>query len=247
MDFVRYLRLRLFYYFLKPFSAYNRQRRMKRFTRLLETLSRRNLYTHQRLRILDLGGKPDTWTQITQPLDITILNLPGENDAEAQQYESHHRLTFIDGDACRVSEFKSNSFDLIFSNSVIEHVGDRQQQEAFAHEVHRLGQAYWVQTPSKYFPIEAHCGMPLWWFYPVAWRRYFIRRWRGQRLYSWADMVEGTRVLDRKTLTRLFPDSLIEVERFLGWPKSYILYKMAHTSCVPNVRANSLEVSIVDS
>lgn len=214
---------------------------MKRFVHLLNALNSQTLDEHQRFRVLDLGGKPDTWEQISQPLDITILNLPGENDAEVQQCESHHQLTFVEGDACLASEFDNKSFDLIYSNSVIEHVGNHQQQEAFAHEVHRLGHAYWIQTPSKYFPIEAHCGMPLWWFYPVAWRRYFIRRWRSQRLYDWADMVEGTRVLNRKTLTRLFPESLVEVERFLGWPKSYILYNMSLDDGVTKEPVKSLK------
>jgi hypothetical protein len=172
------------------------------------------------MSVLDLGGQPMIWDNLPTPLDITILNLPGVAEVHTA---SHHRIRYVDGDACGVVGFKEREFNTVFSNSVIEHVGPADRQADFASEVRRLGRSYWVQTPSKWFPIEAHCGMPFWWFYPPKLRRYFIERWR-KKLPGWTAMVEETRVLTKADLARLFPEATICVESFLGVPKSYIAY-----------------------
>ncbi len=211
---LKYLRVQLFRKFLTPFSDYTRRSRMKWFLEFLGTAGSGTL------RVLDLGGQPHLWQWVERPLDITLLNLPGNGE---KIESSHHRLTYVEGDACDVKAYADRSFDIVFSNSVIEHVGDAEKQKAFAREALRLGRRYWVQTPSKYFPIEAHCGMPGWWFYPQWLRNYFIRGWK-RKLPSWTEMVEGTRVLRKEWLGDLFPDGRIRTERILGFPKSYIVH-----------------------
>jgi hypothetical protein len=172
------------------------------------------------MSIIDLGGTSSIWEPISPRLNLTILNLPGSNDGYAS---SHHNIRYVEGDACQVAEFEKRSFDSVFSNSVIEHVGAAQKRAAFALEARRLGHSYWVQTPSKWFPIEAHCGMPFWWFYPIRLRRYFVERWRT-KLPAWTDMVEGTTVLTKAEMRYLFPEATILTERYLGIPKSYVAY-----------------------
>lgn len=74
--------------------------------------------------------------------------------------------------------FQNNSFDIVFRNSVIEHVTipkDRiwrlysgnefrrrslVHQKEFADEIRRVGKGYWVQSPYKYFPVESHTWLP---------------------------------------------------------------------------------------
>src|SRR5262249_41817791 len=137
----------------------------------------------------------------------------------------------IEGDACRVENLKDHSFDIVFSNSVIEHVGGADRQENFAREVRRLGHSYWVQTPSKWFPIEAHTGMPFWFFYPATIRHRFIERWhRILPGNPWYQMIEQTTVLSRADLRRLFPEATIVVETLFGLPKSYIVYFLGQCS-----------------
>jgi SAM-dependent methyltransferase len=172
-------------------------------------------------RILDLGGQPMVWQTLQMPLDITILNLPGA--VKTEQQVPQHRIRYVEGDACDVAEFGPGDFDLIYSNSVIEHVGPEERQEAFASEVRRLGRRYWVQTPSKWFPVEAHCGMPLWWFYPEPLRAAFLERWR-KKLPDWTEMVEGTRVLTLDRMKLLFPGGSVHNEWAFGFPKSYTIY-----------------------
>jgi hypothetical protein len=196
----------------RKFSDYARARRMREFRRLM------SLDTG--LRVLDLGGTPYVWQHVPDRCSVTIVNLPGETHAHAP---SHHDLRFIEADACSLPQFADRSFEMVFSNSVIEHVGDEARQEAFANEVRRLGQAYWVQTPSKWFPVEAHTAMPFWWFYPAAIRRMFLRQWR-RKLPLWSDAMAATRVLTRERLQALFPEARMYVEWVGGIPKSYAAY-----------------------
>ncbi len=111
---------------------------------------------------------PASGSTLSVPLDVTILNLPGgipsaELDSLRCAGTSIHTFHYVEGDACNVHQFPDRSFDIAFSNSVIEHVGPEEKQEEFSREVVRLGKSYWVQTPSAWFPIEAHTGMPLYW------------------------------------------------------------------------------------
>jgi hypothetical protein len=211
---LKYLRLQLFKAFLGPFSRRVRSQRMAMCTRVMGLDRRR--------RMLDLGGQAGIWNHVEASQDITILNLSGVADSFLK---THHQVRYVVGDACNVTEFTDGEFEVLFSNSVIEHVGPESRMEDFAREVKRLGQSYWVQTPSKWFPIEAHCGMPFWWFYPESLRQYFLKRWSA-KLPTWTEMVEGTRVLTKKQLKRLFPEAQIHTERILGIPKSYIAYRM---------------------
>jgi SAM-dependent methyltransferase len=126
-------------------------------------------------RVLDLGGNPRIWSVLPQRLHVTILNLPGHTGRE--KIPSHHELRFVEGDACALDGFGSGDFDVVFSNSVIEHVGDSDRQEAFARTVRRLGRRFWVQTPARWFPIEAHTGVPFWWFLPESSRNALLRHW----------------------------------------------------------------------
>jgi ubiquinone/menaquinone biosynthesis C-methylase UbiE len=155
------------------------------------------------------------WDSVPVLLNLTILNLAGE---AATNHSSHHKICYVEGDACRVEGFKERSFDMVFSNSVIEHVGPADKQADFAREVRRLGKSYWVQTPSMWFPIEAHCGMPFWWQYPATVRRYFIERWR-KKLPAWTQMVEETTVLTKADLQRLFPEGKDTVRNRFRDPK----------------------------
>jgi hypothetical protein len=210
----RYVRFRVFQALLWPFSRWARRRRMQAMLGLMRL--------HEGTSVLDLGGDPRTWEhEFLPPLRIKILNLP---EMIQKTGDLQHNLEYIEGDGCDVKGLAANSMDLVFSNSVIEHVGGAERRAQFAREVRRIGRSYWVQTPSIWFPIEAHCGMPLWWCYPRRLRERILRRWR-EKLPAWTDMIEGTTVVKRAELRKLFPDAKIKVERVFGIPKSYIAFK----------------------
>jgi hypothetical protein len=213
---LKYARFNAFSRLKKPFSDWARRNRIE------QMLSITGI--KKGMSVLDLGGTASFWSYPFVPsLDITVLNLPGTIKTAT---DSHHRFQYIEGDACNMAVIADQSFDFVFSNSVIEHVGGPERRAAFAREARRIGKAYWVQTPSIWFPIEAHTGMPLWWFYPQALRKLIIKRWR-EVLPAWTDMVEGTTVLKKGEIVRLFPGATILVERISGIPKSYTAFKLS--------------------
>jgi SAM-dependent methyltransferase len=215
------LRLVVFYKLLPRISTFFRQRRMRRLVELVKI--------RPGMRVLDLGGTPTIWEHVSEPLEITLLNLPGGispgmSAALQSPRLAHHKFHTIEGDACNVTQFGDHCFDLVFSNSVIEHVGPPAKQAEFAHEVLRLGKSYWVQTPSRWCPIEVHSGMPFYWFYPEWLRIALFKSWRKRLPGWWADYMESTRVLSRRRMTELFPNGRMRIDYFLGLPKSYVSY-----------------------
>lgn len=196
------------------FSDRMRARRTARFVQAL------NLTGGE--RVIDLGGAPGIWRAMKPALKIVMVNLPG---AITPDPHSHHDITYVEGDACNLPDYPDGSFDIAFSNSVIEHVGGPENRAALAREARRLAPRFWVQTPSIWFPMEAHTYLPFWWFYPPFVKRAFIRRWR-RTLPAWCEMIEGTTVLPKAEVRALFPDAEIWTERLLGIPKSYMAMQL---------------------
>jgi hypothetical protein len=211
--FLRHPRYSVFRTLLGPFQRHMRARRMALFSATVAPKAGD--------LILDLGGQPATWRGFAPSLNVLILNLPGV----AERVDGcDHDMLFVEGDATQ-THLEDESFDVVYANSVIEHVGDAEKRAAFAREVHRLGRAYWVQTPSVWFPIEAHTGMPFWWLLGERMRSKLLARWR-RALPAWSEMVAGTTVVSKAEMRRLFADAEIITERFLGFPKSYIAVRI---------------------
>jgi hypothetical protein len=132
------------------------------------------------------------------------------------------------GDGCSLT-YADGSFDIAFSNSVIEHVGDFSQQRAFAKEVRRVGRKIWVQTPALECPFEPHLlAIGLHWIPGrlgyLARKHLSPRAWfDGADSETMREILDHTRLLSRREFVELFPDCRIITERIL-WvvPKSYI-------------------------
>ncbi len=125
------------------------------------------------LKILDVGGTNIFWESIgfvnqgVGKVEITIMNVQ-ENTA------SHPIFNSVVGDARNMKEFKDQQFDVVFSNSVIEHVGDYNDQLKMADEIRRVGKRYFVQTPNLYFPIEPHFVFPFFQFLPLGFKVWLL-------------------------------------------------------------------------
>lgn len=178
------------------------------------------------VRILDVGGTEQFWKMMEAPgkadLFITLLNLE-KVDTSLTNCGS------LAGDA-RSLDFTDRSFDVVFSNSVIEHVGDFSDQARMAKEVRRVGRRYFVQTPNKYFPIEPHFLFPFFQFLPLKLRVWLLMNFRLGWFARTPDkakarqIVEGIRLLGGTEFQLLFPDAEIYEEKFLGLTKSFVAY-----------------------
>jgi len=111
---------------------------------------------------------------------------------------------------------------------VLEHLPDEASREAMAREIERVGLGYSVQTPNRWFPLEAHTLTPAFHFLPKRWQARLARNftiWGRLQRPSRAEargFVENIRLLSARDLQGLFPDAAIERERFLGLTKSLI-------------------------
>jgi len=197
-----------------------RRRRFAFFQSLLSHLERP-------VRILDVGGTETYWKMMEvkagDQVFITLLNL-------TQTDVSFPNVTSIAGDA-RAIMAEDASFDVVFSNSVIEHVGTYQDQLQMSKEVRRVGKRYFVQTPNKYFPLEPHFLFPLFQFLPINIRVLLLQNFRLGWFSKTPDkvkareIVETIRLLDKREFLSLFPNAQIYEEKIFGMTKSFVAYE----------------------
>jgi hypothetical protein len=182
------------------------------------------------MRVLDVGGTVEIWRLAPVMPRLILLN-----QARAR-YEIGAGESVVLGDGTNLP-FADQSFDLVFSNSVIEHVGSRTEQARFAAEIARVGKQYWVQTPNRYFPIEHHLWTPFVHWLPRPWQASILQRfsiWKfatnfsaEQREFYIRHYLDSIRLLAASDLRALFPGATVVRERFLGWTKSLVAHRDA--------------------
>jgi hypothetical protein len=204
-----------------PASLSNRMR-SRRF-QLFESLTAK---LAKPLRILDVGGTNEFWERRgwAGRGDVTIFILNHQ-----QEQKRHSNIYPVTGDARDLSEYADGSFDIAFSNSVIEHLFSLENQRRMAKEMRRVGKALWVQTPNYWFPIEPHFHVLGWQWIPVGVRVAIIRRWRcgwrgpcpdpGQA----KQIVTEVRLLKADDLKAIFPGAQLVPEIFARLVKSWIV------------------------
>ena len=201
------------------------QFRLSRFRTLLFPLIAKIAGTREQVRILDLGGAQEYWwplweSELSDRCHVTICNL---NETRAG-FDGKHagKISFIKGDARRL-DLPDNAFDLVHSNSMIEHVGRWGDVVAAAGEIRRVAPYYFVQTPSFGFPIEPHFRLPFIHWLPEQIRARIILLLKSRYLPDTAtfsdamEFVQSYQLLDRRQMSALFPEARIASERFAGF------------------------------
>lgn len=192
-------------------------------------------------RVLDLGsGWGDPFLgRITRrvPLDVTLADITEGPTHDAERLGFRSVLLQEDGPL----PFDDGEFDIVVSNSVIEHVTlpkeecvhaqmseaewrgrALKRQKAFANEIRRVGKRYFVQTPHKHFPLDLHTWLPF---------THWLSHASAQRVIAYTDRFwikhcgyVDWHLLGEAEMQGLFPEARLHVECVAGLPKSLIAY-----------------------
>jgi hypothetical protein len=191
-------------------------------------------------KLLDLGGADGSFLGIFKDqlsnFDVYIADIDDRNLQKAQEFG----WKTVKLRETPPLEFDDLEWDVVFCNSVIEHyTGPKekvvtlrngkdfrrqalQYQKTLSAEIMRIGKYYFVQTPHKLFPIESHTMFPL-----VGYLRRSLQLKAIEFLNSfWIKKTQPDwNLLSEKQMRQFFPDAVIQVERFMGFPKSIIAMK----------------------
>lgn len=204
-------------------SAYFRRRRFA----MIEPLLRQIHNEKGRCSVIDVGGREEYWSPVLPLLSecnvhITVVNL------EKTQPKPGRHFDFAYGNACDLAQYADQGFDLVHSNSLIEHVGRWDDMKRCAGEMRRLAKRYYVQTPYFWFPLEPHFRVPFFHWMPEQVRARLVRNFqvgyfnRAQTLDQAMQNVQSAVLLDKLQMIELFPDATVRFERVAGLPKSLI-------------------------
>ncbi|MGB3585009.1 MAG: class I SAM-dependent methyltransferase [Tunicatimonas sp.] len=181
------------------------------------------------MKILDIGGTFSYWSkrgfQDNPDYHITLVNIKSKK-------LSCENIITVEGDATNLVEFPDNHFDLVYSNSVIEHLFTEDNQVKMANEVKRLSKYHFIQTPNLYFPIEPHYLIPFFQFLPFQWRLFIITKTKLSKGKKVKDIrfakknIREKRLLSLKQFKSMFPNSKIYKEKFYGINKSFVAHNL---------------------
>jgi SAM-dependent methyltransferase len=201
---------------LQGFSRRSRRQKFELFGAVLEA--------RPEDRVLDIGASGRLFTGYTFEDFYPYLQriVGGGIDLDqvrgAKQAYPLPRYAVFDG--CHLP-FRDQSFDVVFSNAVIEHVVGEGRQAQFAREIMRVGKSWFVTTPNYWFPFESHYHLPFIQFLPRSAQRTYNRLLgtaipRGE--------VQDLALLSARRLQKLFPTSSIARMRLTVWPETLVAY-----------------------
>jgi hypothetical protein len=123
--------------------------------------------------------------------------------------------------------FGDNSFDIVYSNAVLEHVGTRERQKQFVSEMCRVASRRFLAVPNPRFPVEHHTSLPLVHYLPVVWFRKLLR---GSRYDFWS-REENLNYISASDLRAIWPAGTSPRVAYSGvglgpWKSNLILYQV---------------------
>lgn len=180
-------------------SGYNRRRKWELFAREFPPTPG--------MTVLDVGyneteySATDNYLEKHYPYRGQITALGLDQPVEfARRYPDVRALSY-DG---AIFPFDDDSFDVCWSNAVVEHVGTHRDRWAaqvrFLSEIRRVARAGFVTTPNRHFPIEVHTRTPLLHWLPRPMFHAYLRR--TGRAWAAGDYMDLLTMADMRALLR---------------------------------------------
>ena len=138
-------------------------------------------------RVLDVGVTDADWR--SGNFFESRYPWPAQITAVAPQPLPAFTRTFPEADFVvadgRQLPFADKSFDIGFSNAVVEHVGSREDQRRFVLELVRTCRRVFICTPNAAFPVDPHTLLPFVHWLPRGPRNWILRatgngRWASE-------------------------------------------------------------------
>lgn len=179
------------------------------------------------LEILDVGGTQAHWKKVDHQalgeVQFILFNIRHQAGVTTP-------FSAVQGDGRDLSRYDDDQFELVYSNSVINMLGNHADQERMAREIQRVGKRFFVQTPNHTFPLDWRTLVPFFHFLPKGFQAWCLRQFpvgihkRVPDREKAHQAVNEVRDLRHEELMALFPGATIEKERVWGMTKSFMVY-----------------------
>jgi 2-polyprenyl-3-methyl-5-hydroxy-6-metoxy-1,4-benzoquinol methylase len=155
--------------------------------------------------------------------NITASNISPEHINNIKKHYPEINAVVADASAL---PWPDKSFDIVFSNAVIEHMGDYAVQKKVAQEIMRVGKSWFITTPNRWFPYEFHMRLPF-----VTWAPGTLYRQIGTILsynhdlhkYTQGIRYDDLRLMTRRELKKCFPGSKVMKQRVTFMPETILV------------------------
>ncbi|MBN2532433.1 MAG: methyltransferase domain-containing protein [Spirochaetales bacterium] len=177
-------------------------------------------------KILDIGissyiVRGTNFLEMWYPYQKNITCLVNEDIEKYKDFKlKYPEVKIIQGDGKKM-DFPAHYFDIVFSNAVIEHVGRREEQKKFIHEIIRVGKKSFISTPNYRFPIDSHTLFPFIHMFPRK-IKFWIYKKIGRGYFS---DINRLNLLRLQEFIKLFPAHInikIYKQKVLGLTTNFI-------------------------
>ena len=219
---------------LRELRRYTRGRRLRLFNQFMSGVT-------GPVRLLDLGGTVrfwEDWGLAEQPmLDVTLVNNHDLDKKHEDDPITLPNIRRLRADVLTLTAADFSQYDVIFSNSLIEHLPGRHLQQQLAQAIIDSGRPDFLQTPNKRSPVDPHFPRPYVPFFAA------YPRALQARLLTWSALGSGSAApsyeaalarlsnyypMTVRDVRRMFPRAQVVVERPLGVPMSIIAMSGHH-------------------